>query len=228
MVTIVLADDSLTRQLPQPRIVIATSCDQVRRVRGKRTIPHPALMAVQLVLKWESLGVILLLFVMIVLVFVYQNLLLLGYGDVVEIHRPDARGVVGGTSGEFAHVGREEDAGDVSAVSFEAADGDEGGDVADGDETPDEDGAVDGGADGRAEEGAVGGDGDGGDGLVFFGDELVAAFVFSEVPDADVAAAVAGDELALVGVDYHVVDGYAVGVVALDVAGAGVPDLDRA
>ena len=54
------------------------------------------------------------------------------------------------------------------------------------------------------------------------------ALVLREVPDADVAAAVAGDELALVRVDDDVVDGGAVGVVALDVAGAGVPDFDCA
>jgi hypothetical protein len=113
-------------------------------------------------------------------------------------------------------------------VGFEAADRDERCDVADGDETPDEDGAIDGGGDGGAEERAVSSDGDGGDGFVFFWHELVAAFVLAEIPNAYVAAAVAGDQLALIGVDYDVVDGDAVRVVALDVAGAGIPDFDGA
>ena len=52
------------------------------------------------------------------------------------------------------------------------------------------------------------------------------AFVLAEVPDAHVAAAVAADELALVRVDDDVVDRHAVGVVALDIATARVPDLD--
>jgi hypothetical protein len=37
----------------------------------------------------------------------------------------------------------------------------------------------------------------------------VAALVLSQVPDTDVAAAVAGDELALVWMNYDVVDRYA-------------------
>ncbi len=54
----------------------------------------------------------------------------------------------------------------------------------------------------------------------------MAAFVLAEIPDAYVSAAIAGDEFALVGVDNDIVDGNAVGVVALDVAAAGIPDFD--
>lgn len=54
------------------------------------------------------------------------------------------------------------------------------------------------------------------------------ALVFAQVPYADVAAAVAGDEFPLVRVDDDVVDGEAVVVVALHARAAGVPDLDRA
>lgn len=54
------------------------------------------------------------------------------------------------------------------------------------------------------------------------------AVVLGEVPDADAAAAVAADDLALVGVDDDVVGGAAVAVGALDGAGAGLPDLDGA
>ena len=56
----------------------------------------------------------------------------------------------------------------------------------------------------------------------------MAAFVLAEIPDSHVAAAIAGDEFALIGVDYDVVDRDAMRVVALDVAAAGVPDLHGA
>lgn len=52
------------------------------------------------------------------------------------------------------------------------------------------------------------------------------ADALAQVPDADHASAIAADELALVGVDDHVVDGSSVDVVTLETAGAGVPDLD--
>ena len=54
------------------------------------------------------------------------------------------------------------------------------------------------------------------------------ALVLAEIPDAHVAAAVARYQLALVRVDDDVVDGGAVGVVALNGAGADIPDLDGA
>lgn len=128
----------------------------------------------------------------------------------------------------MSDVWGEEHARDVGAVGAVFGYRDEGCDVADGDEAPDEDGAVHAVADGCAEKGAVGGDGHGGHGLVVFGHELVAAFVLAEVPDAHVAAPVAGYQLALVRVDYDVVDGDAVRVVALDVPAACVPNFDGA
>ena len=54
------------------------------------------------------------------------------------------------------------------------------------------------------------------------------AFVLAQVPDAHVSPTVTADQLALVRVDDHVVDGHAVGVVALHAARARVPDLYRA
>lgn len=54
------------------------------------------------------------------------------------------------------------------------------------------------------------------------------ALVFAQVPYADVAAAVAGNEFPLVRVDDDVVDGEAVVVVALHARAPGVPDLDSA
>jgi hypothetical protein len=74
----------------------------------------------------------------------------------------------------------------------------------------------------------VAGYGDAGYAHVVFGDQLVAALVLAQIPDAHIAAAVAADQLALIRVDHDVVDRHAVGVVPLDVTAAGVPDLDRA
>lgn len=54
------------------------------------------------------------------------------------------------------------------------------------------------------------------------------ALVLAQVPDAHVSSAVAADQLALVRVDDHVIDGHAVGVVALHAARARIPDLDGA
>lgn len=54
----------------------------------------------------------------------------------------------------------------------------------------------------------------------------MAALVLAQVPDADVAAPITGDEFALVWVDYDIVYRHAVGIVSLDVAAPCVPDLD--
>lgn len=177
-------------------------------------------MAFELLLQLKSLRLVRVLAIWITIHIVR------GLPTTFQVHGPDPCGVVCRASSEVADIGRQEDAGDVGAMGAELGDGDEACDVADGDETPDVDGAVDAVADCGAEERAVGGDGDGGDALVFFRYELVAAFVLAEVPNADVAASIAGDELALVWVDDDVVHGDAMGVVALDVAAAGVPDLD--
>ena len=44
MVSIVLPYHTLAGQLPQPSIVVAACCNQVRGVCAERTIPHPSLM----------------------------------------------------------------------------------------------------------------------------------------------------------------------------------------
>jgi hypothetical protein len=80
----------------------------------------------------------------------------------------------------------------------------------------------------RAQQRPIAGDGDAGDAHVLLGDELVGTLVLAQVPDANRARAVAADELALVRVDDHIVDGRAVVVVALDRAGPDVPNLDCA
>lgn len=128
----------------------------------------------------------------------------------------------------MSDVRREEDAGDVGAVGAVLRDWDQCGHVPNSDQTPDEDRAVHAVADCSAEERAVGRDGYGGDRFVVFGNKLVAALVLAEVPDSHIAASVTRDELALVRMDYNVVDGDSVRVVTLDVPTTRVPDLDGA
>ena len=81
---------------------------------------------------------------------------------------------------------------------------------------------------GGAKQRSVASHGDARDGDVLLGDELVGAVILSEIPDADTAATVAADNLALVGMDDDVVGGAAVVVAALDGAATGLPDLDGA
>ena len=51
---IVLSYDTLTTQLPQSRIMIATSRNQIRTIRTKRAIPDPALVSMQRCLEWKG------------------------------------------------------------------------------------------------------------------------------------------------------------------------------
>lgn len=164
-----------------------------------------------------------------------------GFGD-----GPDAGVVVGGTGREVAHVWGEEHAGDVGGVGLKGGDGDEGGEVVVLEHAPNVDVALKGRRlvrEGRkrrrkgggmisyvvvpsAEERAVRGNGDAGDGDVILGDELVRALVLAEIPNPYVTAAVATDQLALVGMYDHVVDGAAMRVVSLHSCCASIPDLD--
>lgn len=57
--TIILANNLLTMQFPQTRIMIRTSRDQVCRIRTESTIPDPALMTSQSTLQLEWLRVFL-------------------------------------------------------------------------------------------------------------------------------------------------------------------------
>jgi hypothetical protein len=62
-----------------------------------------------------------------------------GWGHVVgsgRVNGPNARGMVGGTSGQVTNVGGEEDAGDVGCVSHELADGEDRGGIATLDHAP--------------------------------------------------------------------------------------------
>lgn len=53
MVTIILPDDLLCMKLPQTRVVVAASSDQVRRVGREGAVPHPALVAGKRALELE-------------------------------------------------------------------------------------------------------------------------------------------------------------------------------
>lgn len=52
--------------------------------------------------------------------------------------------------------------------------------------------------------------------------------VLGKIPDLDTACAVAADDLALIGVDDHIVGGAAVVIAALNSTGARLPDLHGA
>ncbi len=110
--TVVLADDGLTVQLPQPSIVIRASCDQVCRIGTESAVPDPALMTCECALKSEGLRR------------AVCRLRLAGNGDhgseVLDF--PNLGGVVGGASGEVLDVGREENTGNVLLMGREMGD----------------------------------------------------------------------------------------------------------
>jgi len=164
MVAIVLPDNRLGSQLPEPGVVITTRRDEIRAVGTEGTVPHPPLMAIEFLLHME--GLVLNHTIRLVLIAIYA-------GWVREVDGPDARGVVGGTSGEVAHVGREQHSGDVGVVGAEFGHGHECRDVFGCDHAPDVDGAVYAIAYCCAEKGAVGCHSHGGDGFVFFRDQLM-------------------------------------------------------
>lgn len=61
---------------------------------------------------------------------------------------------------------------------------------------------------------------------IFLGNQLVGAVVLGQIPDAYTAAAVAADNLALIGVNHDIIDSAAVVVATLDSAATRLPDLD--
>lgn len=131
---VVLAYNALAAQFPKPRVVIAARCDQIRTIRAEGAVPYPALVAMQCGFQGKGSGVP-----------------LSGCRQVVArlqvvrhrgVEGPYAGGVVGGAGREVAHVGREQDAGDVCAVGGELADGNDGGGVVALDHTPDVDVAL--------------------------------------------------------------------------------------
>ena len=56
----------------------------------------------------------------------------------------------------------------------------------------------------------------------------MAAFVLAQIPDPYVASSVAGYQLALIGMNHHIIDRTAMIVVPLDSTSLGIPYLHRA
>lgn len=54
MMPIILPNNLLATQLPQPCVMIRTRRNQIGRISTKRTIPHPPLMRRQTRLQWKS------------------------------------------------------------------------------------------------------------------------------------------------------------------------------
>lgn len=234
---IVLSNNALAAQLPQTGIMIAASGDQVGTIGAKGTIPHPSLVSLQRRLQGKR--------VRLLRSAVDINSAIVCVGNTVDeaahvtsrygcakalglgarIDAPYPRGVVGAARCQVLDVRAQQHAGDVRRVGGEATHRHQTRHVRHLQHAPHVHVA---GVVPRTQQTAVTSDRHRRHGDIVLRDELMGALVFAEVPDADVAAAVAGDELALVGVDDDVVDGGAVVVVALHAAGLGVPDLDAA
>jgi hypothetical protein len=56
----------------------------------------------------------------------------------------------------------------------------------------------------------------------------VTAFILAQIPDPDIAASIATNQLALVRVYNHIINRNAMCVIPLDISTPGVPDLDGA
>jgi hypothetical protein len=111
VVTIVLTDNLLGLKLPEASVMVAAGRNQVRRVGAERTVPNPALVAGKrtLQLEWHWLG----------------RLATRGRDHFVEIlNLPNFRGVVSGAGSKVLDIWREQDSGDVLAMSLEVGDGD--------------------------------------------------------------------------------------------------------
>ena len=116
---IVLSNDCLSSQFPQPCVVIAARSDQVGAIGTESTVPHPALMAFQARLQWKSTRCALSWKVLIAF-------------DIVRcqgVYRPDASIVVSATCGEMANVRGEENTRDIGCMRLEGCYGYQGGDI---------------------------------------------------------------------------------------------------
>lgn len=105
MVPVVLTDNLLAVQLPQPRIMIRARRYEIGRVCAKGTVPDPALVAGQGGLEREGLG------------------LVVGPGRAV-LDLPNLGSVVGAAGGELLDIRGEEDARDVFFMRGEVRHGD--------------------------------------------------------------------------------------------------------
>jgi hypothetical protein len=129
VVAVVLTDDLLAVELPEPRIVVAACRNQVGAVCAEGTVPHPALVAGEGRLEGEGLGFVLV-------------------GDGLHVlDLPDLGRMVGTAGGQLLDVGGEEDAGDVLLVCRKVGQGDELRSIVGLEKLPDEDIALDEGRD---------------------------------------------------------------------------------
>jgi len=230
MMAVVLSDDALALQLPQSRIVITARSNQIRTIGTEGAIPNPALVASQSRLQRKALCTLAAFFSVLnsgsIGIRQAERVVVGVERQVVERRRsPDAGSVVGRASSQLADVGGQQHTRDVGVVSGELADGDEAGDVAVEQHAPDEDAA---GVVAGAQHRPVRRHRHRRHRHVVFGYQLVRASVLAQIPHAHLAASVARDQFALVGMDHHVVDGRAVPVVSLDAACARIPNLDCA
>ncbi len=109
MMTIVLPDDLLAMQLPQPRIMVGTSGDQVGAICRESAVPDPALVAREGGL--ERVGAL-------------RLRIQLWREGFHFYHFPDLGRVVGAAGRELLDVWRQEDAGYVLVVGVELGYGD--------------------------------------------------------------------------------------------------------
>lgn len=101
MVAVVLADNLLAVELPEPSVVVAAGCDKVGTICAEGTVPDPALVTGEGRLEGEGLG------------------LVIGADGLHVLDFPDLGRVVGAAGGELLDIGREKDAGDVLLVCRE-------------------------------------------------------------------------------------------------------------
>lgn len=108
MVTVVLANDRLTTQLPQACVVVGAGRHQVSRVGAKGTVPYPALVAMKGRLEREGIDVT---------IGSWKTILTCNVMGRGGIDGPDPSGMVGRAGGEVADVWREQYTIDVLVVS---------------------------------------------------------------------------------------------------------------
>ena len=89
VVAIVLADNLLAVQLPEPRVVVAAGSDQIGTICAECTVPYPSLVSRQGGLEWERPG------------------FRLRAGGLHLLDLPDLGGVVGAASSQLLDIGRE-------------------------------------------------------------------------------------------------------------------------
>lgn len=111
VVSIVLADNLLRLKLPETSVMIAAGGDQVGRVGAERAVPNPALVtskrALQLEWNWA------------------WGLAARSRDHLVEVFNlPDLGGVVSRAGSKVLDIWREQDSGDVLAMSLEVSDWD--------------------------------------------------------------------------------------------------------